>query len=688
MAFSMELKATAIGKRLAQHPYYKAQMLPAGVEVSGDQHQYIIPFNQLTDIICRRGLVWGELEFQLVAGHVVRLHGTEWRETRHFYQHLLASWQLWTAQMVEVTLRVLDEIEAKIAEITQVDRWVHHNEIAPLKAEITKQLAALPLAKPRLLALEGCATRYQQCLDWLETTAQQIQSRNQYWAETVIDQHRDFFDTIEASPLNASQCHAVVNGEPAILVLAGAGSGKTSVLVARAAWLQRQQLTQPAQLLLLAFGHDAAQELKQRLTKRVGENQFQVKTFHALARYIIQEATHKTPKLSELATDEKKRQQWFIDQWIEICQSKKTSAKGWRQWLTEELNWQLDTEEFWLTAKIQQLVANKLARWVSLWREQGRSQTELLAVVDETQRAGLSKQLRLVAPFVKAWNRQLKQEGATDFTGLIQQACSLITKGRFISPWKHILVDEFQDISPARAQLLSLLKEQNRHTQLFAVGDDWQAIYRFAGAEISLTTAFHHYFGEGASCYLDTTYRFNQRIGQIANQFIQRNPAQLPKTLNSLTKGTRKSISLLPESQLENLLNKMSGYVAFDQRVMILGRYHHQRPELLELAATRWPNLSINFMTIHASKGNQADHVILLGLNNSADGFPAITEEAAIEQALLPVQESYPHAEERRLAYVAMTRAKSALWLLYDSEQPSCFVEEFNELGVPMLNKA
>lgn len=97
-------------------------------------------------------------------------------------------------------------------------------------------------------------------------------------------------------------------------------------------------------------------------------------------------------------------------------------------------------------------------------------------------------------------------------------------------------MDEFQDISPLRAALLNALKQQNTQTSLFAVGDDWQAIYRFSGAELLLTTAFHQSFGDGAECALDTTYRFNSTIGDVANTFIQQNPNQLAKPLNSLTK--------------------------------------------------------------------------------------------------------------------------------------------------------
>ena len=129
----------------------------------------------------------------------------------------------------------------------------------------------------------------------------------------------------------------------------------------------------------------------------------------------------------------------------------------------------------------------------------------MIADAPEAVRDSFAKRIKLMAPLLKARKSALKEEGAVDFSGLMHQAINLLEKGRFISPRKHILVDEFQDISPQRAALLAALRKQNRQTSLFAVGDDCRAIYRFSGAEMSLTTAFHHYFGEGDRCVLDTT---------------------------------------------------------------------------------------------------------------------------------------------------------------------------------------
>ena len=504
----------------------------------------------------------------------------------------------------------------------------------------------------------------------------------------MLTRYHDFFASVETTPLNPSQCEAVVNGEASLLVLAGAGSGKTSVLVARAGWLMERKLASADQILLLAFGRQAAEEMNHRIHSRLGASDIQARTFHSLALHIIREGSNKQPAISKLESDTDARRDFLIHHWREQCSEKKAQANGWRQWLQEELEWDLPDGPFWQDDRLANRLATRLERWLGLMRMHGGAQAAMIADVPDAIRDRFGKRIRLMAPLLKAWKSALKEEGAVDFSGLIHQAIAILEKGRFISPWRHILVDEFQDISPQRAALLTALRQQNKRTSLFAVGDDWQAIYRFSGAEMSLTTAFHHYFGEGDRCVLDTTYRFNDRIGDIANRFVQQNPQQLRKPLNSVTKGNKKSISLLPQDQLEGLLNKLSGYAKPEERILLLARYHYLRPELLDKAKTRWPKLNLDFMTIHASKGQQADYVILLGLQQGKEGFPAGARESIIEQGLLPQPEAFPDAEERRLAYVALTRARQQVWLMFDKAQPSVFVEQFRELGVPMLRKA
>lgn len=683
----MELKATSIGKRLAQHPYDRAVILNAGIKVSGDRHEYLIPFNQLLAIHCKRGLVWGELEFVLPDEKVVRLHGTEWAETQRFHHHLNSRWQQWSQEMSEVAAGVLQEQLDLIAARTGQNAWLTREQTTGLQQQILRAFAALPLPVNRLEEFDNCRDALRQCQAWLKDIEACRLQHNQAYTETMLTEYADFFQQVESSPLNPAQARAVVNGEHSLLVLAGAGSGKTSVLVARAGWLLARGEAAAEQILLLAFGRKAAQEMDERIRERLHTEEITARTFHALALHIIQQGSKKVPTISKLENDTAARNKLFISTWRQQCSEKKAQAKGWRQWLEEEMAWTVPEGNFWDDEKLQRRLASRLDRWVSLMRMHGGAQAEMIASAPEEIRDLFGKRVKLMAQLLKAWKSALKAENAVDFSGLIHQAIVILEKGRFVSPWKHILVDEFQDISPQRAALLAALRKQNSHTTLFAVGDDWQAIYRFSGAQLSLTTAFHQTFGDGDRCDLDTTYRFNNRIGEIANRFIQQNPHQLKKPLNSLTAGDKKAVTLLDETQLDALLDKLSGYAKADERILVLARYHHLKPTSLEKAATRWPKLQLDFMTIHASKGQQADYVIIVGLQEGSDGFPAPARESIMEEALLPVVEDFPDAEERRLLYVALTRARHRVWLLYNKANPSRFVEDLKDLDVPVVRK-
>lgn len=437
----MELKSTQIGQRLAQHPYNRVRLLNAGIEVSGEKHQYLIPFNQLIDIHCKRGIVWGELEFELADEQVVRLHGTEWKQTQRFYHYLNDKWQQWSIEMSEVSAQVLVALAKGIQQQTQQDNWFSLRELNTFRKKISEQFSSLPLPLARVSQFENCAASYHYCLQWLNDGERCRQQVNQQWSESILSRYSDFFQHVETSPLNSSQALSVINGEDNVLVLAGAGSGKTSVLVARAGWLLLRKLAKAEQILLLAFGRKAAQEMNERIQERLQQEDIEAKTFHALALYIIREGSNKSPAISEFETDSQKRGELLLNEWRTQCSTKKAQAKGWREWLTEELQWDVPEGEFWKDEKISKKIVSRLERWLSLMRMHGGSQKEMIESADEQFRDLFQKRLRLMSPLLKAWKTALKDEGAIDFSGLIHQAVNLLEKGRFISPWKHILVD-------------------------------------------------------------------------------------------------------------------------------------------------------------------------------------------------------------------------------------------------------
>ena len=216
----MELKATSLGKRLAQHPYDKVVLLNAGVKVSGERHEYLIPFNQLLAIQCKRGLVWGELEFVLPAEKVVRLHGTEWAETQRFHHHLNTRWLQWSEEMSNVAAQVLQQVVDDIAQSSEQKKWLTRQQTAGLQQKIKQALTALPLPVSRLDEFENCREAWRQCQAWLTDIDQSRLAHNQAWTDAMLTQYADFFSQIESSPLNPAQARAVVNGEQSLLVLA------------------------------------------------------------------------------------------------------------------------------------------------------------------------------------------------------------------------------------------------------------------------------------------------------------------------------------------------------------------------------------------------------------------------------------------------------------------------------------
>lgn len=723
----MELRATAIGRQLAQHPYDRVEILTAGVQLSGENHYFLIPFNQLLAMHCKRGLVWGELEFVLADNQVVRLHGTQWQQTQHFWQHLQTRWQQWSQQMSGVAADVLQTQLAAMAQLAQKNRWISWRDISTLRQSMHHAFNALPLPLPRLTEFACCRLPWQHCQQWLQQTDSWRSAHNQAWSERLWRQHQGFFSVFASTPLSAAQCRAVVNAEDSLLILGGPGSGKSTVLLARAGWLLMQQALTEQQLLLLSASPQSAQALNLAISQLLPDSQLSAHSFPALAVQIIQQAggKDKIPYISELEYDVAARYVLLIDCWQQQCREKKSHANGWRQWLTGLLGIELSSDKFWQDQQLAHQLAPRLDHWLTLLRLHGGKQKQQMDNLSDQLRPQANKQLTLLTPLLKAWKTALKSEGATDSFSLLSQAGAVLTNGRFISPWKYILLDDFHQLSAAQTTLLSAFRQQNSHTRLSATADDGQAISRLVAQQPELVSRFDQQFGSADHCVLDTSYRLNSQLCNIASGFLLVNPQQTVRPLHCLSNGNKKSVMLLPQQQLSALLDKISGYARPDQRILLLARYAHQRPSLLDSAATRWPALALEFLTIDASQGQQADYVIVCGLDDQADGLPGRdydgdvfaayssgagkTEDkqvtgvicsdhnssvvsvanssivsaasSALSQALAPETDPFPYAQPRRLLYVALTRACISCWLLFNPQHPSSFVSELKQLG-------
>lgn len=303
--------------------------------------------------------------------------------------------------------------------------------------------------------------------------------------------------------------------------------------------------------------------------------------------------------------------------------------------------------------------------------------------------------------FYLAWQSALESEGVIDFHDMLCQASDLLKSSGAKKEYDLILVDEFQDSSISRMQLTRALADRSG-VQLTVVGDDWQSINRFAGADITIATAFSEYFGESVEFQLTRTFRCPAEICDISSNFVMRNEQQIKKKVigNPNTRVAHVTIQFAPtgidQKQTRALrveaLNQVLTKIALDEHregndVLVLGRYNF---EIKDLPA---PNdvtrvLSVKKSTIHSSKGSEASHVVVVGMDSDSKyGFPSAVDDDPVFGLVMPKADAYAFAEERRLFYVALTRAKESVCLIGNESTPSRFLAELTkDFGVQVLS--
>ena len=276
------------------------------------------------------------------------------------------------------------------------------------------------------------------------------------------------------------------------------------------------------------------------------------------------------------------------------------------------------------------------------------------------------------------YQKLLADEEALDFHDLINLAAEHIREGRWKPQYRHVLVDEFQDISAGRMALLQALRGQD--VAYFLVGDDWQSIYRFAGSDVGLLSDCGDLLGHVEERTLSRTFRFADGILRPSTAFVKRNPEQTQRPLLPASEAEDEGVSVVadpsPAGGVARALQDIEAKARGQQTVLVLGRYRQRRGELLR--SPRRGSLRVEFSTVHGAKGREADYVIVLDLNDGRWGFPSKVENDPLLELVLPQVSggAYPFAEERRLFYVAMTRARNGAYLVADPVQPSTFVTE------------
>ena len=290
-------------------------------------------------------------------------------------------------------------------------------------------------------------------------------------------------------------------------------------------------------------------------------------------------------------------------------------------------------------------------------------------------------------PVYERYINALSDSNQIDFIDAILQATEICRTSHPVE-YDYIIVDEFQDISVDRYNFLKVLREGNPPAKLYCVGDDWQSIYRFSGSDMALFNQFPEYFGATEINKIETTYRFGEPLVSLSSNFIQRNKAQIQKSIHSFSSEMRTELEFYTYDRLDycNTIGQLVASIPSDKSIFLLGRYSFDDYYLSFMyqsikEGNRFYYViggrKIEFLTVHKSKGLEANYVILLQCNKDTYGFPSQVSNDPVLNYVLTKSDQFPYGEERRLFYVAITRAKVKTLVLYDKRFPSVFVDEF-----------
>ena len=290
-------------------------------------------------------------------------------------------------------------------------------------------------------------------------------------------------------------------------------------------------------------------------------------------------------------------------------------------------------------------------------------------------------------PVYERYINALSNSNQIDFTDAILQATEICRTSHPVE-YDYIIVDEFQDISVDRYNFLKILREGNPPAKLYCVGDDWQSIYRFSGSDMALFNQFPEYFGATEINKIETTYRFGEPLVSLSSNFIQRNKAQIQKNIHSFSSEMRTELEFYAYDRRDycNTIGQLVASIPSDKSIFLLGRYSFDDYYLSFMyqsikESNRFYYViggrKVEFLTVHKSKGLEADYVILLQCNKDTYGFPSQVSDNPVLNYVLTKSDQFPYGEERRLFYVAITRAKIKTLVLYDKHFPSVFVDEF-----------
>lgn len=286
---------------------------------------------------------------------------------------------------------------------------------------------------------------------------------------------------------------------------------------------------------------------------------------------------------------------------------------------------------------------------------------------------GFSIFLSVFKTFLLNYQKLVKNEGRMDFTDMIIDTIEMYKNGGG-KEYEYVIVDEFQDTSSLAMVLFDQIINRGDNTAFVGVGDDWQSIYGFNGSDPTILSDYESNYPGAAIKMLNSNFRSHSRIVDLGIRFVSKNPLQIKKNVESKnTKLLTSDIGFLTFEQMEQKI----GNIPDNESIFVLYRYNDDSPARRGIfknyfyldrngnhLKNKYCNKNISLLTIHGSKGMEARHVFILFPDGINRKFPSEIEDHFIFDMLKSHHTDFPFAEERRLMYVAITRAEQNLYFV------------------------
>ena len=461
--------------------------------------------------------------------------------------------------------------------------------------------------------------------------------------------------------LDKQQIEIIKDNSDNLLVIAGAGSGKTLTIIGKIKYLIENNI-KPEEILCISFTNNTVNSLKNKIKKEISKN-IDVYTFHKLSMNILNnnydicdtnlldDIVHKF-LCTDVLNNELFMKYILIYNNINTINIKNNYLKY------------INSNEY---IKLERL----LITFIRLFKCNGYELKDFNKLLNKIKKTISYKKYReekifliLAMNIYIFYQKYLDDNNEIDFDDLIIKASNKVKTDGYKNT-KYIIIDEYQDTSYIRFNLINNIKKRT-NAKLMVVGDDYQSIYRFTGCDISLFINFNKYFNNSKILKIETTYRNSIELINIASKFVLKNKHQIKKEMIS-NKHIDNPIVFVLEKDFYKLIDSIKG------NILILGRNNN---DINKYDISKYNN--VKYMTIHKSKGLEEDNVIIINLVDDILGFPSKIKEDKILR-LVNIKEKHLE-EERRLMYVALTRTKNKVYLIVPNNNKSIFIKEIKKI--------